>query len=59
MQIMKLAKIKYQDNLEFIQWFKRFLESQGGCKEDYDAEGRRGGAQVDLSFAGKKPVATK
>ena len=53
-QIMKLAKGKYQDNLEFIQWLKRFIESQGGCRPDYDAEARRGNVQIDFSFAEKK-----
>lgn len=53
-QIMKLARGKYQDNLEFIQWLKRFIESLGGCRPDYDAATRRGNAQTDFSFADKK-----
>lgn len=52
---MKLAKTKYQDNLEFIQWMKRFIETQGGCKPDYDAVARRGNVHIDLTFADKKP----
>lgn len=51
---MKLAKGKYHDNLEFIQWLKRFLESQGGCRPDYDAVERRGNVVPDFSFAEKK-----
>ena len=33
---------KYQDNLEFMQWFKRFFElNYSGMPEDYDAIKRR------------------
>lgn len=41
-EIEKLSKSKYQDNLEFIQWFKRFFDLNGGAKvAEYDARGRR------------------
>jgi len=38
--IEKLVKAKYQDNLEFLQWFKHYFECryQG---QDYDAPARR------------------
>ncbi len=41
-------KAKYQDNLEMLQWIKRYfdLHSKGG--EDYDAVGRRKGAELYL-----------
>ncbi|KAF9911163.1 hypothetical protein BX616_010654, partial [Lobosporangium transversale] len=41
--IERLMKCKMQDNLEFLQWLKRFWDSNypGG---QYDAVGRRGGA---------------
>lgn len=46
---MKLVKCRCQDNLEFIQWVKRFVELQGGSEEGYDAVGRRGrGVVVEL-----------
>ncbi|ORE23343.1 hypothetical protein BCV71DRAFT_46311 [Rhizopus microsporus] len=41
----KLLKCKFQDNLEFMQWMKRFWDQNfpGG---DYDALGRRKGGGV-------------
>eukprot|EP00033_Pygsuia_biforma_P001387 GCRY01001569.1.p1 GENE.GCRY01001569.1~~GCRY01001569.1.p1 ORF type:complete len:236 (+),score=27.98 GCRY01001569.1:167-874(+) len=37
-----LVKGKYQDNLEFLQWMKRFHDINfGGDNEDYDAASRR------------------
>lgn len=33
-QIDKLAKCKYQDNLETLQWFKRYVDSRG--HKEYD-----------------------
>lgn len=32
---------KYQDNLEFMQWFKRFYEMAVQDKGDYDTYGQR------------------
>ena len=32
----KLVRGKYQDNLEFMQWFKSFYDLNGGAAEDYD-----------------------
>ena len=52
-QIEKLVKARYQDNLEFAQWMKRFFELN--CKDKgkgYDAKKRRNYADPDLSFAG-------
>ena len=49
-EIERLAKSKYQDNLEFIQWFKRFYDIGGGSKQsNYDPKSRRHGP-VDFSF---------
>ena len=38
-------KGRFQDNFEFLQWFKRFFDAnyQG---QDYDAMGARGGAEA-------------
>jgi len=38
----KLAKAKYQDNLEFLQWLKRYHEINSNGAH-YDAVGRRKG----------------
>ncbi len=40
-QIEKLAKAKYQDNLEVIQWLKRYIELNGNIVTNYNAEERR------------------
>lgn len=40
--IDKLVKAKYQDNLEFLQWFKHFFECRYNG-EQYNAKERRGG----------------
>jgi RP/EB family microtubule-associated protein len=41
-EIEKLSKSKYQDNLEFMQWFKRFYDLNGGNRqENYDPKSRR------------------
>jgi len=50
----KLSKAKYQDNLEFAQWMKRYYDINHGGGRDYDAESRRHGANVDLAFGEKK-----
>lgn len=49
--IEKLSKGKYQDNLEFIQWLKRYFDLYN--KNDpslYDAPAARKNAPVDFSF---------
>lgn len=51
-EVEKLAKAKYQDNLEFIQWFKRFFDINCGERgNNYMPEERRGNAVIDFSFA--------
>jgi hypothetical protein len=52
--VEKLAKAKYQDNLEFIQWLKRYYSMNCGERgSSYHAEDRRSGITVDFSFAEK------
>jgi RP/EB family microtubule-associated protein len=41
--VNKLAKAKYQDNLELIQWLKRYLEMTATRLAPYDATARRNG----------------
>jgi len=47
----KLVKGRFQDNFEFLQWFKRFFDAnyQG---QDYDAVGARGGAEPATALGG-------
>lgn len=37
----RLISGRYMDNLEFMQWFKRFFEMSVSSKGDYDAIGQR------------------
>jgi microtubule-associated protein, RP/EB family len=51
----KLIRAKYQDNLEFQQWFKAFFDQSGATKEGYEpisvrAKGK-GGAQYNQQYA--------
>lgn len=40
--VEKLVKCKYQDNLEFLQWFKKIFDTTGSSNKDYDPVLRRG-----------------
>jgi RP/EB family microtubule-associated protein len=57
--IDKLVKGKYQDNLEFLQWFKHYFECRFGG-QPYDAAGRRalgvGGAASGIGGGAPKPA---
>ncbi|KAF5340686.1 hypothetical protein D9611_007317 [Ephemerocybe angulata] len=44
--VEKLIKCKMQDNLEFLQWMKKFWESNYGG-QGYDANARRKGAALE------------
>ncbi|KAF9446378.1 hypothetical protein P691DRAFT_673769 [Macrolepiota fuliginosa MF-IS2] len=45
-QVDKLSKCKMQDNLEFLQWMKKFWDANYGG-QGYDAVGRRKGAPME------------
>lgn len=47
--VQRLIKLKFQDNLEFLQWMRRFWESKGGSTPGYNAVERRSGAGVIIS----------
>jgi len=48
----RLVKGRFQDNFEFLQWFKKFFDANYGG-QDYDAIGMRGGEEVG---SGGKPA---
>jgi len=43
-----LVKGRYHDNLETVQWMKRYIELHGGPEATYDAVSRRGKVTVEL-----------
>jgi len=45
--VERLVKCKMQDNLEFVQWIKRFWEQNYGG-QPYDPVGRRKGAPMEI-----------
>ena len=57
MPVQLLIRGKYQDNLEFMQWFKRFFELNYNGDIDYDASGRRAKGKGGTSF--KKRVTSR
>ena len=56
-KVEKLAKAKYQDNLEFIQWLKKTLSEGKDPVMDYNAVARRGGE--DIYYLNKNYKAAK
>lgn len=40
-EVEKLVKAKYQDNLEFMQWLKRFYDLHANVSQPYDALAKR------------------
>lgn len=53
--VNKLIRAKYQDNLEFCQWMKAFFDQTGAFHEDYDGKAIRargkGGKKYDQAQA--------
>ena len=52
-QVDKLVKAKYQDNLEFCQWIKRYFDLNYSG-EPYNALQRRKGNQIFYIMGGNK-----
>ena len=61
-EVAKLCKAKYQDNLEFLQWMKGFHDRTTGGGE-YDPQARRanarGGASRPVSSSAPRVASTK
>jgi len=53
-EIERLAKAKYQDNLEFAQWMKRYYDLNNGANKEYDAVGKRNSVAPDFAFGEKQ-----
>ena len=54
-EVEKLTKARYQDNLEFCQWIKRYYDTQCNTSEPYDAVARRGAnAKIHYILGGNK-----
>ena len=55
----RLISGKYMDNLEFMQWFKRYFELNGAEKGSYDCKGQRakGKGGSNIASSGSKPSA--
>lgn len=55
-EVERLIRAKYQDNLEFMQWFKRFYELQISPNDEYDAQAKRstgkGGSRAQSNLNG-------
>jgi len=56
-EVDKLTKQKFQDNFEFLQWFKKFFDANYSGSE-YDAFEARGGAQMGQGGA-KAPMGSR
>jgi len=58
--VERLVKGKFQDNFEFVQWFKRFFDANYSGEGDYDPVGARGGETMGNAKSGalnKAPTA--
>lgn len=53
--IDKLIKGRFQDNFEFLQWFKKFFDANYDG-HDYDASGAREGAQMGFGAGNVKSL---
>ncbi|OQR82746.1 microtubule -associated protein EB1 [Achlya hypogyna] len=52
-EVDKLIRGKYQDNLEFMQWYKRFYELNGGGSNDYDPIAQRDKGKGGAAYTSK------
>jgi RP/EB family microtubule-associated protein len=57
-EVSKLAKGKYQDNLEFLQWMKRYFDERR-ITTDYDPVLRRNGCDLEIISDNANALAAK
>lgn len=50
--VERLVKGKFQDNFEFVQWFKRFFDANYNGADDYDPVMARGGEVMGTAKGG-------
>lgn len=53
--VEKLVKGRFQDNLEFLQWFYHFFHQQAPNPPEYDASSRRALSKKNDGHSAKKP----
>ena len=53
--VEKLIKGKYQDNLEFLQWMKRYFDKHH-CGAAYDAVGKRRNQELEILNSNNSPT---
>eukprot|EP00002_Diphylleia_rotans_P030891 TRINITY_DN6395_c0_g2_i1.p1 TRINITY_DN6395_c0_g2~~TRINITY_DN6395_c0_g2_i1.p1 ORF type:complete len:203 (+),score=50.12 TRINITY_DN6395_c0_g2_i1:74-682(+) len=58
-EVDKLVKGKYQDNLEFLQWFKAYFDRTNTNPAEYDAVARRSAAPGSDTAAPSAPAAAE
>ncbi|XP_031551476.1 microtubule-associated protein RP/EB family member 1-like [Actinia tenebrosa] len=52
----KLVKGRFQDNFEFLQWFKKFFDANYGGQEYDPVAARHGQTDVEVNVIKRKPV---
>ena len=57
-EVEKLVKGKYQDNLEFLQWMKRYFDEKT-ISSDYDPIQRRNNQQLEIANEPQNVQSTK
>ena len=56
--VERLVKGKFQDNFEFVQWFKKFFDANFDGR-DYDSLGMREGQPLGTATGKKAPAMSK
>jgi len=51
--VERLIKARYNDNLEFAQWMRKFVQTNSNTWRDYDPIARRSNHETDFTFVEK------